>query len=207
MTVKIGDTRFDAEELAVGTAIGLIPLTLFFYFVSGGNMFCTLAPLMIAIAATVLWFGWRFCSWAARACTRKAKNDLFGLVSCMSFFAVSLAAAGIALWCHVTGQAASVSWFDWTLCFPLKLVLILVFGSLNLFCLSMVFEGIESDRSFCECFCMPLGLLCAVFAGMFFVTSSLHFVKSDEALVKEQKVQQIRDYYAELLQNENVTIE
>ena len=202
MTVKIGDTSFNAEELVVGTNIALIPLTLGCHIVSGGNVFCTLAPLTIAIAATVLWFGWRFCSWAARACTRKAKNDLFGLVSCMSFFAVPLAAAGIALWCHVTGQAASVSWFDWTLCFPLKLVLILVFGSLNLFCLSTVFEGIESDRSFCECFCMPLGLLCAVFAGMFFITSSLHFVKSEKTLAEEAQAQQMRDKYAELVQEE-----
>lgn len=202
MTVKIGDTCFDAEELAVGTGIALIPLTLGCHIVSGGNVFWTLAPLTIAIATTVLWFGWRFCSWTAKACARKAKNDLFGLVSCMSFFAVPLAAAGIALWCHVTGQAASVSWFDWTLCFPLKLVLILVFGSLNLFCLSTVFEGIESDRSFCECFCMPLGLLCAVFAGMFFITSSLHFVKSEKTLAEEAQAQQMRDKYAELVQEE-----
>lgn len=202
MTVKIGDTCFDVEELAVGTGVALVPLTLGCHIVSGGNVFCTLAPLMIAIAATALWFGWRFCSWAARACARKAKNDLFSLVSCMSFFAVPLATAGIALWCHVTGQAASVDWFDWTLCFPLKLVLILVFGSLNLFCLSIVLEGIESDRSFCECFCMPLGLLCAVFAGMFFITSSLHFVKSEKTLAEEAQAQQMRDKYAELVQEE-----
>ena len=202
MTVKIGDADFNAEELAVGTGIALIPLTLGCHIVSGGNVFWTLAPLTIAIATTVLWFGWRFCSWAARACTRKAKNDLFSLVSCMSFFAVPLAAAGIALWCYVTGQAASVSWFDWTLCFPLKLVLILVFGSLNLFCLSTVFEGIERDGSFCECFCMPLGLLCAVFAGMFFITSSLHFVKSEKTLAEEAQAQQMRDKYAELVQEE-----
>jgi hypothetical protein len=202
MMVKIGDSYVSAEELAIASGIALIPLTLFCAFLSSGSLFWTLVPAAIIAVSAFIWFSWRFCSWAVRRCVRKAKNDLFGLVSCMSFFAVPLAVAGVALWCHATGQAVSVDWFDWTLCFLLKLVLVLVFGSLNLFCLSLVLEGIESDRSFCECFCMPLGLLCAVYAAMFFVTSSLHFVKSEKTLAEEAQAQQMRDKYAELVQEE-----
>ena len=49
---------------------------------------------------------------------------------------------------------------------------------------------------------MPLGLLCAVYAAMFFVTSSLHFVKSEKTLAEEAQAQQMRDKYVELVQEE-----
>lgn len=124
------------------------------------------------------------------------------LIAVLSFFGTLIAAAGVSAWCLATGSAVSVEWFSWTLCFPLKLVLLLTFASCCIFSMATMLTAVDSGEGFVECFCVPGGLLCGILAVAFFTTSSLHFVKSDRALAEEQQVQQMREKYAELAQEE-----